>query len=62
MMASLPLSLTAIRTQIATAIDMVVQMKRCKDGSRIVNAIHLVDNLQDDAICTRCVYHANGDD
>jgi pilus assembly protein CpaF len=62
MMAGLPLSLTAIRTQIATAIDMVVQMKRRKDGGRIVNAIHLVDNLQDDAICTRCVYHANGDD
>ncbi len=61
MMAGLPLTLPAIRTQIATAIDVVVQMKRRKDGCRIVSEIHVVDNLQDDTICTRCIYHCSAD-
>jgi pilus assembly protein CpaF len=56
MMAGLPLPLSAIRSQIACAVDIIIQIKRHTNGQRVIDAIYEVDDLQDNQITTRCVF------
>ena len=49
-MAGLELPLVAVRKQIASAIDIVVQLSRLEDGSRRVMSIQEVDGMEGDVI------------
>lgn len=49
-MASLDLPLNAVRKQIASAIDFIIQLSRLEDGSRRVISIQEVDGMEGDVI------------
>jgi pilus assembly protein CpaF len=50
LMSGLDLPLRVIREQIASAIDLIVQQTRLKDGNRVINAITEVAGMEGDTI------------
>ena len=50
MLANLELPLTAVRKQIANAIDLVIQTKRFKNGKRRVTSVSEVTGCEGDVI------------
>src|SRR5450631_2897994 len=50
LMAGIALPVRAIRDQVASALDMIVQVARLKDGSRRVTAISEVEGMESDVI------------
>jgi pilus assembly protein CpaF len=56
LMAGVGLPLRAIRTQIVSAIDLVVQIERMRDGIRRVQAITEVIGLEGDVITTQDLF------
>jgi pilus assembly protein CpaF len=50
MMAGMDLPLKIVRQQISSAIDVIVQQTRLRDGTRIVNAITEVAGMESDTI------------
>jgi len=57
LMAGMDLPLRAIREQIASAIDLIVQQERLRDGSRRVTSIAEVQGLEGDTIVMQEVFH-----
>ncbi len=56
LMAGMDLPLKAIRQQIASAIDLVIQLSRLKDGSRKVTAITEVIGMEGDTITMQEIF------
>jgi pilus assembly protein CpaF len=56
LMAGMDLPLKAIRQQIASAIDLVVQLSRLKDGSRKVTAISEIIGMEGDTITMQEIF------
>ncbi|MBF9002873.1 CpaF family protein [Vibrio nitrifigilis] len=56
MMANMQLPLEAIRRQIASAVDLIVQVERMSDGGRRVVSITEVCGMEDDVIQTQELY------
>ncbi len=56
MMAGMELPLTAIRTQIASAVDIIVQQSRMKDGSRRVTNITEVTGMEGDIVSMQDIF------
>jgi pilus assembly protein CpaF len=50
MMAGMDLPLKVIREQIASAVDLIIQLSRLKDGSRRVTYITEVSGLEGDTV------------
>jgi pilus assembly protein CpaF len=46
----------SIRSQIASGLDLVVFLRRYKDGVRRIESIEEIDSLQDGYISTRLLY------
>jgi len=61
MLAGVDLPVTAIRRQIAEAIDLVVQTKRFRDGKRRVIAVSEVTGMEGDVITTQDIFQASAD-
>ena len=56
LMAGMDLPLRAIREQIASAIDLVVQQERLRDGSRRVTSLSEVQGLEGDVIVMQDIF------
>jgi pilus assembly protein CpaF len=56
LMAGIELPVRAIRDQVASALDMVVQIARLKDGSRRVVAMTEVEGMESDVITLQDLY------
>ncbi len=56
LMAGMELPLRAIREQVASAIDVLVQMARCPDGRRRVVQICTVDGLEGDTLVVQEIF------
>jgi pilus assembly protein CpaF len=56
LMAGMDLPLKAIRQQIASAIDLVIQLSRLKDGSRKVTAISEIIGMEGDTITMQEIF------
>ena len=56
LMAGFELPLKAMRTQIASAIDLVVQVSRLQGGARKVTAITEITGMEQDTVITQDVY------
>src|SRR5437879_11210957 len=56
MMAGYDLPLRAIRQQVASALDLVIQLERVHDGSRKVIAITEVQRMESDVITLQDLY------
>ena len=56
LMAGMELPHRAIREQIASAIDVIVQLKRFRDGSRKVVAVTEVQGMEGDVVTTADIY------
>jgi len=56
LMAGMDLPLRAIREQIASAVNIIVQQTRCSDGRRRVTAIVEVDGMEGDVILTQPLF------
>jgi pilus assembly protein CpaF len=56
LMAGMDLPVRAIREQIASAVDIIVQQARCSDGRRRVTAIVEVDGMEGDVILTQPLF------
>lgn len=61
MMANANLPLTAIRRQIASAIQLIVQIERMRDGARRVTQIVEIMGMEGDVIITQILFHFNYD-
>jgi pilus assembly protein CpaF len=61
MMAGFDLPLKAMRTQVASAIDMVVQASRLQGGARKVTAITEVVGMEQDTVVMQDVYRYDKD-
>ena len=61
LMAGLELPLRAIREQVSSAIDLVVQLDRLTDGSRVVSAVTEVQGREGDTITLQDVFTRVGD-
>lgn len=57
MMAGFDLPLAAIREQVASAIDVVVQQQRCPDGQRRIVSITEVTGVESGVIQTQEIFH-----
>ncbi len=57
MMAGMELPLKVVRQQIASAVDLIVQQTRLKDGSRKVTAITEVAGMEGDMIVLSDIFH-----
>jgi pilus assembly protein CpaF len=55
-MASVNLPAKAVRTQIASAIDMIVQVSRMRDGMRRITSVMEVVGMEGDVITTQDLY------
>jgi pilus assembly protein CpaF len=55
-MAGMELPLKAIRQQIASAIDLIVQLERMRDGSRRVTAISEVVGMEGETITMQDIF------
>lgn len=56
MMAGFDLPIRAIREQVASAVDLVVQISRLQDGTRRVTHITEVQNMEEDTIVSQDVF------
>ena len=56
LMAGMNLPMSAIRQQIASAIDIIVQQARMRDGSRKIVGIHEVVGMEGDVIVTQEIF------
>ena len=56
LMAGMNLPMSAIRQQIASAIDIIVQQARMRDGSRKIIGIHEVVGMEGDVIVTQEIF------
>ncbi|HEY1015692.1 MAG TPA: CpaF family protein, partial [Herpetosiphonaceae bacterium] len=56
MMAGMDLPLRAIREQVASAIELIVQQARLKDGSRRVMAITEVSGMEGDTVVLQDIF------
>jgi pilus assembly protein CpaF len=56
LMAGMDLPLRAIREQIASAVDIIVQQTRCSDGRRRVTSIMEIDGMEGDVILTQPLF------
>jgi pilus assembly protein CpaF len=56
MMAGMDLPSRAIREQIASAVDIIVQISRLSDGRRLVTDIHEVGSLEGDIITLQRIF------
>jgi pilus assembly protein CpaF len=56
MMAGFELPVRAIRQQVASALDMIIQLERLEDGSRRVVAITEVQRMESDVITLQNVF------
>jgi pilus assembly protein CpaF len=61
LMSGLDLPLRAIREQIANALDIVVQLSRRPDGSRVVSAITEVQGREGETITLQDIFTRRGD-
>ncbi|HET6908686.1 MAG TPA: CpaF family protein [Mycobacteriales bacterium] len=61
LMSGLDLPLRAIREQIASAIDIVVQVGRRRDGGRVVTSISEVQGREGDTITLQEIFHRGGE-
>jgi pilus assembly protein CpaF len=59
MMAGFDLPLKAMRTQIASAIDLVVQVNRLQGGGRKVTAITEIVGMEQDTVVMQDIYRYN---
>jgi pilus assembly protein CpaF len=59
-MSGLDLPLRAIREQIASALDIVVQLSRQPDGSRVVSAITEVQGREGETITLQDIFTRRG--
>ncbi|MFZ5821412.1 MAG: CpaF family protein [Chloroflexota bacterium] len=59
MMAGMDLPLKVVRQQIASAVDLIVQQSRLKDGSRKVTAITEVAGLEGDTVVLTDIFKFN---
>jgi pilus assembly protein CpaF len=57
LMAGFDLPLAAIREQIASAVDLIIQQQRCADGRRRVVSISEVTGLESGVIQTQDIFH-----
>lgn len=56
LMAGMELPVRAIREQIASAVDIIVQLTRFSDGRRRVTSIVEVDGMEGDVILTQILF------
>ena len=56
LMAGMEMPLKVIRTQIASAIDLIVQAERFKDGTRKISRITEVSNMEGDVITMQDIF------
>jgi pilus assembly protein CpaF len=56
-MSGINLPSKAVRTQIASAIDMIVQVSRMRDGVRRITQIMEVVGMEGDVITTQDLFH-----
>jgi pilus assembly protein CpaF len=56
LMAGFDLPVRAIREQVASAVDLIVQLSRLRDGSRRVTHITEVDGMEGDKITLQDIY------
>src|SRR5439155_380459 len=56
LMSEISLPLMAVRRQMASAVDLIVQVSRMKDGSRKVQAITEVTGLEGDTVLTQDIF------
>ncbi len=61
LMSGIELPLRAIREQVASAIDLIVQLKRQNDGSRVVSQISEIQGREGDTITLQDVFLRQGD-
>jgi len=59
LMAGFDLPLGAIREQIASAVDLIIQQQRCADGQRRVVSISEVTGLESGVIQTQDIFNWN---
>jgi pilus assembly protein CpaF len=57
LMAGIELPLKVVRQQIASAVDLIIQQSRLKDGSRKVTAITEVAGMESDTIILTDIFH-----
>lgn len=66
LMAGMDLPIRAIREQVASAVDLIIQQTRLKDGTRRITAITEIVGMEGDIITTQDVflfdYHAGTDE
>ena len=55
-MAGINLPSKAVRTQIAAAVDLIVQVSRMRDGMRRITSVTEVVGMEDDVITTQELY------
>jgi pilus assembly protein CpaF len=56
LMAGMDLPMRAIREQVASAVDLIVQLTRLRDGSRRVTHITEVDSMEGDRITLQDIF------
>jgi enamine deaminase RidA (YjgF/YER057c/UK114 family)/energy-coupling factor transporter ATP-binding protein EcfA2 len=56
LMAGMDLPLKVVRQQISSAVDLIIQQSRLKDGSRKITAITEVYGIEDDDILTQDIF------
>src|SRR5437763_4366913 len=56
LMAAANLPLRALRAQIASAINLVVQIERCRDGIRRVDRICEISGMESEVVSTRDIF------
>ena len=55
-MAGYDLPIRAIRQQVASAVDLIIQLERLTDGSRRITAVSEVQRMESDVITLQDVY------
>ncbi|MGE3246336.1 MAG: CpaF family protein [Beijerinckiaceae bacterium] len=56
-MAGLPMNQTSIRSQIAAAVQMIVQLQRLSDGSRRVTSVAEITGMEGDIVQMQEIFH-----
>jgi len=56
LMAGMQLPLKAIREQVASSIDLIVQVERLRDGTRKVTQVAEVQNMEDETIVMQDIF------
>jgi pilus assembly protein CpaF len=61
LMGAVEMPLTAIRQQVASSVDMVLQVARLRSGRRCVTSITDVVGMENDIVITEEMWRFNGD-